>query len=850
MPTGQYGQIYGQGVKYIKVNRFDSGGLDRSDYLGQLTNLTITYDDLGSIQYNIVTTQEQDTYFVYGIQTRFQNTSSVNYEVLDYSFDADCSAFFTISPGVTHYLTGSSFTWTVNNDSLNGFTNINGRKDYTYPITPNIPIEFYFTCSFFESSVGQISPFVYLYNKTTNNIEAGWFFGAQTDTTVTVSGSYILSGSSNPIENNQYIITIGGQGSGGTTGTWTFTSFNWNFTQSNLTNPATSSLTIFEPEFIDFEYNDYNALFGNAETPQFSFQFMDVDYTSTYDEPVNFGLIISGTADRAPVQDSNYSSNAWSDLRYNGVKSEAPDFNQLTTNGGYGFDPNVEQNKTFIAYFDNVGGTGPELISQTAYNIKYLIDTNGNVTNPEPNFPSLYNIIDSFESGKNAIVRLISNDPLETENPNDDALTGLHPITSVGRISSILVTETGSRIPDFVRTMSFTDINGNQLNPNVVNFQGSARREGEFYMNNTNWTPIPFNLNYQNPPISPIWGQAGQFNAPNGTYTFNSSSTEGNTSVFLNFSIRMRNPSPLANTIFLRVFNYTTNQEVPYPNSNGGFNTSTTIQIQGNGGEARIVPGNGSLFIFSGGSSYTQVFGGKLGPLNISDGDEIGLEYQASSGDPNRQVVFVTNSGTQILGDTSWDPFFEIGQLYPPGEFNVNGDNIATSSYWSQGSNEYVGLEAINYNLTTTITASQALTELWNKGRKQTLPTASAEIGFSPIGLPFSQELNSPAPGDWIRFEYNKDYRLFNITEVGTTTASTGSLYLKLYPAFTSGSIQLNHFVMYRILNDGTYVILDIEKPVSGSGFTGIIQPEYISQDLKDNYNNIIQDLTQRGVIS
>jgi hypothetical protein len=60
----QYGQVFGQGVKYLKVSRYDSGGLDRSGYLGQLTNLTINYDDLGSIQYNIVTTQEQDTYFV------------------------------------------------------------------------------------------------------------------------------------------------------------------------------------------------------------------------------------------------------------------------------------------------------------------------------------------------------------------------------------------------------------------------------------------------------------------------------------------------------------------------------------------------------------------------------------------------------------------------------------------------------------------------------------------------------------------------------------------------------------------------------------------------------------------
>ena len=34
----------------------------------------------------------------------------------------------------------------------------------------------------------------------------------------------------------------------------------------------------------------------------------------------NFDLIISGTADKAYVQDSNYASSAWSNIRYKGVK--------------------------------------------------------------------------------------------------------------------------------------------------------------------------------------------------------------------------------------------------------------------------------------------------------------------------------------------------------------------------------------------------------------------------------------------------------------------------------------------------------------------------------------------------
>jgi len=74
----------------------------------------------------------------------------------------------------------------------------------------------------------------------------------------------------------------------------------------------------------------------------------------------------------------------------------------------------AEQNQTYFAYFDGVGGTGPEYIDGTAYFIKYIIDLEGNVVNPEPyttvdspQAVGLYNLLDNFEVGKNAVVKLI-----------------------------------------------------------------------------------------------------------------------------------------------------------------------------------------------------------------------------------------------------------------------------------------------------------------------------------------------------------------------------------------------------------------------------------------------------------
>jgi hypothetical protein len=50
---------------------------------------------------------------------------------------------------------------------------------------------------------------------------------------------------------------------------------------------------------------------------------MDVDYSQNPVIPVNQSLILDESADRAYVQDSNYTSQAWSNIRYNGSKTNS-----------------------------------------------------------------------------------------------------------------------------------------------------------------------------------------------------------------------------------------------------------------------------------------------------------------------------------------------------------------------------------------------------------------------------------------------------------------------------------------------------------------------------------------------
>ena len=795
MPT-EYGQIYNQGVKYLKINRYDSGGLDRSDYLGQLTDLIINYNDLGPIQYNIITTQEQSDYFVYGIQTRNQVTESVNYNILSSSIGMqDATPFTTILDDTT----------TVGVDVGGGYTVLSGNASllgsfgsYLVPRTPNVQLFLTISASYTNSS-GLTSNARLFYGTYNDDISQTFTIDTNGSPTSIPNGSSGILAftwsnfSSNILENdlsNSYVFGIITDDS-----TLNITNFKVIVSQSQAPNFSYPTLTIFDPEFIDFEYNDYNALFGNAEIPQFSSQFMDVDYTSTFTSPVNFDLIISGTADRAQVQDSNYSSQAWSNIRYNGVRSNSSDFNRLTRNGGYGVLPNVEQNKTYMAYFDGVGGTGPEIIGQTAYFIKYLIDEQGNVVNPEPDTIALYNLLDSYEPGENALVRLISGDPAQSSNPNDDSLTGLHPITHVGRIAPILITETGSGRLDYVTTMSFANLDGSLLaqatQDLVAKFQSNIAAT---FISNTDWVSMPYqtdlySTNWSNNPNSPAF-----INWRLDNY----STITANTRIRLRVSFYVREAGDNTNSFQFRILKNSDQNNIFFTSPEWSVNTNGKYE-----------------------EAWTEWF-------DASINDYFTVQYKVGTGGTGFQIQILGVAGG-ASGTT-----LTVEQETPLNTGFINGITGATSSYWS------VGTYTTGSN-TTILTASNALYDLYTAGDLiQSTPSASSLMGFTTIATPFYPIL----PGDYIRFEYNEN-RKHCITDV----SDLNGLHLTVVPPIATSSI-LDHFVLYRIINDGTYVVLDVNKVQAGNSFTGIIQPQYVSQTLKTNYNDIIQNLTSKGLIS
>ena len=153
--------------------------------------------------------------------------------------------------------------------------------------------------------------------------------------------------------------------------------------------------------------------------------------------------------------------------------------------------PVAEQNQTYLAYSDGVGGAGPEVIDQTAYFIKYLINTQGEVSNPAPENIALLNLLDNFESGKNARLIKLSDDPSNPPSINADYTQGIHRITYVGRIATILVTETGSGKMEYITTMSF--VPPNPPGDPVSNISTLTRLNTSVSMSFNSWQTVNFN---------------------------------------------------------------------------------------------------------------------------------------------------------------------------------------------------------------------------------------------------------------------------------------------------------------------------------------------------------------------
>lgn len=873
-------------VRYAKISRFDPNGNDITDYLSQLETFVISYPDIGQIQYNVLSSQVQSTYFVYGVDPVYVTSSY--YRILDYTLYNAYKNLFTVTPSLAG-VTVNSYQGVGSNP--NGyFTASSGI--YEFYDTPNIFLTASFTANVLMPSgtFCDIDSGIYVYIDRPDGVGLSkklWdLTGFNSSSFISISASVPLRFtqtfgtfpySASIIENsNLYIKIINVDPGGPSGGNLTVGSFSFSITQSNPPQSSENPTVSFSPDQVDFFYSDYNSLYGNASDNRSSTYIMDVDYSNNPLVPINFDQLVDSTATRAQVQDSNYASQAWSNIRYNGNKSNAQfsvlndgfnapaepqQPNQLDS--GYGALSPSEKNEAYFAYFEGVGGTGPEIINQTAYFVKWIIDEKGNVEDPEPRFNpynglqqnnGVLNLQNTFEPGNNryAVVSLIGNDPTLTTNPNDDALVGTHPITHVGRIANILVTETGSAPNAHLNTMSFAATGFGSTSSINYNFNAAAT------------TTIDVNANS---PISGIdfttvYFNSGGFYNGTDTYTVPANSLPNNVQVQFKFRTQVRNLDEANNTWTLTFLKSTNGGATYFPTPVQGHWKRPNADSTSNGISVNTIWYDPTYY--SGNSNQWGFNGIEIAPSQNSNGtvgDLIEIEMwtpplDVQTGD--KYKVYINSSREYRLYGLTDTTYTTFGAT-----MTYNPNLSVTSSYW------YIGTyQSASSNTLTVLTASNQLTQVYNNtttyyqnvytnitnGNTITYSSSILDWGFNKPTIPFNVNApnGGPLPGDYIRFEYNPN-QVYNIKKVGNITNSSsayfGNLTLSVFPPIPA-TANLNHFNIYRIINDGTYIILNVQKPEEGNSFTGLLYPQFLSDKLSSSSSIIVQDLIAKGVIS
>jgi hypothetical protein len=577
----------------------------------------------------------------------------------------------------------------------------------------------------------------------------------------------------------------------------------------------------FINDISNFYNSDDNALLNSVNDQRESTFALDVDYSNGI-TPVNFALLITGSATPATVPDSNYTSKKSTILKYEGSKSTSQLLNTWsppgTIGGGYedtgtyGKLPTVESLKTYIAYCDWIGGWPPEKENASAMNVIYLIKADGTVVIPNTSKDSLSIMQQTFQTGERVIIN--------TKNINVSPLDPYRTVIRGGsHIEPILYTQYGS-LPGATwnTTASFTDIVTDSSGA-IGNYQALYNKNFDTpssYLSPNTITQVLFNnIDYGN-----------TFFSGNGYQVPLSAIIDGVT-IFISSEIKL------------------------IISGDAGSSATVYFYIYKNGFPLEIdFYGDGNFYPIE--AVYGFYLDGESG-ATVYRTETISLE------------AYVLNSSLTA------NDIFTAHVKY---EFNYNSYDAAITSIGVRFIfTNYLKID--QYPVFTAPVTSSGYNSIWGYGNKTTYPyiitssnTTLVQLygnpnvkakdisgsGFNPIQSPW--KINY---GDEFKFEGREDwsYMVKNIyapAESGSGRIfQTGSIEVHFnanLPVSASSSVfNLDHFLIRRYVDDAAQNVITGFKPPGSEG-PYLVKPEFVVPELNKNIDEVILDLTQKGLIT
>jgi ribosomal protein L21E len=561
-----------------------------------------------------------------------------------------------------------------------------------------------------------------------------------------------------------------------------------------LLNPYLNSI----PNFYN---SDYNPLINNTEGDRLSTKFQDVDYSTGMVTPTNFDLLISGSALKAAVQDSNYTSKRVTLPRYEGSKSTSQNLNYWTPGdeGTYGKLPTVESLKNMVAYCDWIGGWPPEKENASAIHVQYLIKSDGTVIIPNTSENSLADIKGTFETGENLF---ITTKTVSSGQPQQSRKV----LRGGTRIEPVLYNQSGS-MPggSFVNTITLTD---NNATGNVVSDFQARLGAASYTSNELNvgaYSDILFNRIINSGSAATV-SSVGPYLRYQGTTGLVSEEI----SLQLSASLQVTDTN-LGNGVF-----------------QGSYNGYVQFAIvRRRSGVTTILTQNSPSIKIT--QDYQPISISTSIPFNeIQNGDEFYVRGYA-----NRSNIYVEyNSTFNIYQTPTPNASISIGNLWISSSSTTSQIQTATSGAFG------------TYLLFTT---SSALINYYSNPSIYQQDIANS--GFNPIVIPWSIKY-----GDEFRFEGRED-RVYQIKQaavvIGTSVGITNPLLVVELnqPVPTSGSVNFDQFLIRRYVDDASQVLMEGFAPINSQG-PYIVRPEFVVPELDKSVDQFILDLTQKGLIS
>jgi hypothetical protein len=789
---------------FVKINKVDLNGTDFEIPLGQLNQLIIK-----NLPYTIIGISEFTNHYLYqltpnSVAATISTSGPLPTEIKNYSISASRTTSLTVNNGNSTRVTYNSSLYNPNNY----YTASNGY--YTVDTIPNVELSL--TMSGTATATGATAEMVLFYKVTGSNV-------GQTAQTIDNSTSYIVttatpinfafsgtlslgSGASiHPYWDPTLVLPAGTLDPGTSlfteiqnnddfyTGNLQITGLNISVNQKFPNTASNSTSVIFEPYIAlpNYYNSNYNPLINNAELERLSSTYQAVDYSSGITTPTNYLQLISGSAVKAAVQDSNYSSKRITLPRYEGSKSTSQYLNVWTPgdSGTYGKLPSVDSLKTAVAYCDGIGGWPPEKMNASAIFVRYLIKSDGTIIVPNTTENSLYDIQGNFESGENMLIQYKS---------TGNQVSALRKVIRGGSgIEPILYTQYGQApSASWNTTMSFEDITPSP-GGSVGNYSVSYKTTGVF-------ASIPANTNTKILFNNVVYGSVS---IVSNSYTIPLSAV--NEGVSLKLSSKLQYVNLTGDVVNLTV--------KMYKNSTSWYSEDYTIPANSLTGNIDFLNKAIPLFnpaVFTNGDQLSiYVFWssptGATSPFSVG-GSLIVSQYPAYTNP-------VTSSGANSIWGwpnkssypnviTSSNP--TLTQLY--GDENVKMTDIIGSGFnnislpWSLEYGDefrFEGREDYTYQVT------KIFAPYTTGSGDRVSQTGSLEIHF-----------NQPLP----------------------VSASTSNF-------------NLDHFIIRRYVDNPSQIVMEGFKPNNSQG-PYIVRPEYVSPELNKSIDQFILDLTQKGLLS